>query len=126
MGLNSIKYLVVPKSLAMMVMMPCLTVLADLAGILGGAIFGIFQLDQTLAMYILATRDALVMRDISTGLVKSFVFGAVITTVGCYEGFAVQGGAEGVGKATTSSVVVSIFLVIVADLVFTAIFFYTT
>ncbi len=126
MGLNSIKYLVVPKSLAMMVMMPCLTVLADLAGILGGAIFGIVQLDQTLTMYFLATRDALVMRDISTGLVKSFVFGAVITTVGCYEGFAVQGGAEGVGKATTSSVVVSIFLVIVADLVFTAIFFYTT
>ena len=76
-------------------------------------------------MYVLATRDALVMRDISTGLVKSVIFGSIITTVGCHQGFSVQGGAEGVGKATTSSVVVSIFLVIVADLVFTAIFYYT-
>jgi phospholipid/cholesterol/gamma-HCH transport system permease protein len=125
MGLNAIKYLVVPKHLAMILMMPCLTILSDLAGILGGASFSIVQLDQTLRMYVLATRDALVMRDISTGLVKSVIFGSIITTVGCHEGFSVQGGAEGVGKATTSSVVVSIFLVIVADLVFTAIFYYT-
>jgi len=126
MGLNSIKYLVVPKYLAMVIMMPCLTLLSDLAGILGGAAFGIAQLDQTFSMYILATRDALVMRDISTGLVKSIVFGALITTIGCFEGFSVRGGAEGVGKATTSSVVVSIFFVIAADLVFTAIFYYTS
>lgn len=76
-------------------------------------------------MYVLATRDALVMRDISTGLVKSVVFGLTITTVGCYQGFSVRGGAEGVGKATTSSVVVSIFLVILADVLFTALFYYT-
>lgn len=125
MGLNSVKYLVVPKYLAMVIMLPCLTMLADVAGILGGAAFGVSQLDQTFSMYILATRDALVMRDISTGLVKSVVFGLIITTVGCHEGFSVSGGAEGVGKATTSSVVVSIFLVIVADLVFTALFYYT-
>jgi phospholipid/cholesterol/gamma-HCH transport system permease protein len=125
MGLNSIKHLVVPKYLAMIIMLPCLTMLSDVAGILGGAAFGVAQLDQTFSMYILATRDALVMRDISTGLVKSVVFGLIITTVGCHEGFSVSGGAEGVGKATTSSVVVSIFLVIVADLVFTALFYYT-
>ena len=70
-------------------------------------------------MFLTATRDALVMRDISTGLMKSVVFGLVITTVGCYEGFSVKGGAEGVGKATTSSVVVSIFLIIFADVIFT-------
>jgi phospholipid/cholesterol/gamma-HCH transport system permease protein len=126
MGLDSIKYLVVPKYLAMTIMMPCLTLLADLMGIIGGAAFGVVQLDQTLSLYLLATRDALVMRDISTGLVKSIVFGALITTVGCHEGFSVRGGAEGVGKATTSSVVVSIFLVIAADVVFTAIFYYTS
>lgn len=125
MGLNSVKYLVVPKYLAMLAMMPCLTVISDLAGLLGGAVFGMYQLDQTFSLYILATRDALVMRDISTGLVKSVVFGFIITKVGCYEGFSVQGGAEGVGKATTSSVVISIFLIIVADLVFTALFYYT-
>ena len=125
MGLNSVKYLVVPKYLAMLAMMPCLTVISDLAGLLGGAVFGMYQLDQTFSLYILATRDALVMRDISTGLVKSVVFGFIITQVGCYEGFAVEGGAEGVGKATTSSVVISIFLIIVADLAFTALFYYT-
>jgi phospholipid/cholesterol/gamma-HCH transport system permease protein len=125
MGLNSVKYLVVPKYLAMLAMMPCLTVISDLAGILGGSLFGMYQLDQTFLLYVLVTRDALVMRDISTGLVKSVVFGFIITKVGCYEGFSVQGGAEGVGKATTSSVVISIFLIIVADLVFTALFYYT-
>lgn len=125
MGLNSVKYLVVPKYLAMLAVMPCLTVISDLAGILGGAVFGVYQLGQTFSLYILATRDALVMRDISTGLVKSVVFGFIITKVGCYEGFAVKGGAEGVGKATTSSVVISIFLIIVADLAFTALFYYT-
>jgi phospholipid/cholesterol/gamma-HCH transport system permease protein len=125
-GLNSVKYLVVPKYLAMLLMMPCLTLVSDLSGILGGTVFGIYQLDQTFSMYVLATQEALVMRDISTGLVKSIVFGVIITKVGCYEGFSVRGGAEGVGRSTTSSVVVSIFLVILADLLFTALFYYTS
>ncbi len=126
MGLNSIKYLVVPKYLAMLVMMPCLTILSDVAGILGGGFFEVYQLDQTFPMFLAATRDALVMRDIWTGLVKSLVFGVIIAEVGCYEGFSVRGGAEGVGKATTSSVVMSIFLVILADVLFTSLFYYTT
>jgi phospholipid/cholesterol/gamma-HCH transport system permease protein len=125
MGLNSVKFLVVPKYLAMLVMMPCLTLLSDLAGILGGGLFEILQLDQSFVTFLLATRDALVMRDIWTGLIKSLVFALIITKVGCYEGFSVRGGAEGVGKATTSSVVVSIFLVIFADVLFTALFYYT-
>jgi phospholipid/cholesterol/gamma-HCH transport system permease protein len=126
MGLNSVRYLVVPKYLALLIMMPCLTLLSDLAGIIGGGIFEIYQLDQTFAMFLTATRDALVMRDITTGLIKSLVFGLIITEVGCYEGFTVRGGAEGVGKSTTSSVVVSIFLIIFADVIFTAIFYYTS
>jgi phospholipid/cholesterol/gamma-HCH transport system permease protein len=125
MGLNAVKYLVVPKYLAMVVMMPCLTMISDMAGMMGGATFAAAQLDQTFTLYASATADALVMKDISTGLVKSVVFGMVITTVGCYEGFHVRGGAEGVGKATTSAVVVSIFSVILADLIFTALFYYT-
>jgi phospholipid/cholesterol/gamma-HCH transport system permease protein len=125
MGLNSVRYLVVPKFLAMLVMMPCLTLISDLSGILGGALFGISQLDQTLTMYLTATRDSLAMQDISTGLVKSLVFGLIIASIGCYEGFSVHGGAEGVGKATTSSVVISIFLVIFADVIFTTIFYFT-
>lgn len=126
MGLNSVRFLVVPKYLALLLMMPCLTLLSDLAGILGGGLFAIAQLDQNFSLFLIATRDALVMRDISTGLIKSIVFGIIIAKVGCYEGFSVRGGAEGVGKATTSSVVVSIFLIIVADLFFTALFYYTS
>lgn len=126
MGLNSVKYLVVPKYLALLVMMPCLTILSDVAGILGGGLFQMYQLDQSFRMFLAATRDSLVMRDIWTGLIKSLVFGLIIAKVGCYEGFSVRGGAEGVGKATTSSVVISIFLVIAADVVFTALFYYTS
>ncbi|MFZ0963507.1 MAG: ABC transporter permease [Terriglobia bacterium] len=126
MGLESVRYLVVPKYLAMLVMMPCLTVLSDVAGILGGATFEMAQLNKTFAMCLWATRDALLMRDITTGLIKSLVFGLIITTIGCFEGFSVKGGAEGVGKATTSSVVISIFLIILADVVFTAVFYYTS
>jgi len=125
MGLNSVRFLVVPKYLAMLVMMPCLTLFSDLSGILGGALFEIVQLDKTFSMCLTATRDALEMHDITTGLIKSVVFGLIITTIGCKEGFSVQGGAEGVGKATTSSVVVSIFLIILADVIFTAIFYFT-
>ncbi len=106
-------------------MMPCLTILSDLSGILGGALFEVLQLHQSFLIFLSATQEALVMRDITTGLVKSLVFGLIITGVGCYEGFAVKGGAEGVGKATTSSVVVSIFLIIFADVIFTGIFYYT-
>ena len=126
MGLNSVKYLVVPKYLSMLVMMPCLTLISDFSGILGGGLFETYQLGQPLAQVLASTRDSLLMRDIWTGLIKSLVFGLIITKVGCYEGFSVRGGAEGVGKATTSSVVVSIFLVILADVIFTALFYYTT
>jgi phospholipid/cholesterol/gamma-HCH transport system permease protein len=126
MGLNSVRYLVVPKYLAMVVMMPCLTLISDLSGILGGAFFEIAQLDKSFSMCLTATQNALEMHDITTGLIKSVVFGLIITTIGCKEGFSVKGGAEGVGKATTSSVVLSIFLIIFADVVFTAIFYYTS
>src|SRR5271157_5345692 len=120
MGLDRVRYLVVPKFIAMTIMMPCLALIADLSGIVGGAIFEILQLDQSVATILINNRDALEMRDIWTGLIKSVVFGLIITNVGCHEGFSVRGGAEGVGKATTSSVVISIFLVIFADVIFTA------
>ena len=83
MGLDSLRYLVVPKYVAMLVMMPCLTLISDLSGILGGAAFEIVQLDKTFSMCLSATRDALAMHDITTGLIKSMVFGLIITTIGC-------------------------------------------
>jgi phospholipid/cholesterol/gamma-HCH transport system permease protein len=125
MGLSSVRFLVVPKYLSMLLMMPCLTMLSDLAGILGGLLFSVLQLGQSLALVWNSTIDSLSMQDIWTGLIKSLVFGAVITEVGCFEGFSVRGGAEGVGKSTTASVVNSIIMVIAADVVFTTLFYYT-
>lgn len=125
MALNPVQFLVTPKFLAMVVMMPCLTVWADFMGVMGGALFGISNAEFTFSGYIRATIDALLMRDIVTGLIKSVMFGMVITAVGCHEGFSTGAGAEEVGRSTTAAVVMSIFLVIAVDLVFTALFYFT-
>jgi phospholipid/cholesterol/gamma-HCH transport system permease protein len=126
MALHPIAFLVTPKLLAMLLMMPCLTIWADFMGVLGGSVFGMAGADYTFGTYFVATRDSLYMRDIITGLVKSIVFGLVITGVGCQEGFATGAGSEEVGRATTSAVVTSIFLIVLVDLVFTAIFYVTS
>ena len=124
MAIDPVHFLVTPKFLAMIVMLPCLTIWANTMGVLGGALFGVAQADFTWGRYIKASLDALFLRDIVTGLIKSVMFGITITAVGCYEGLATGAGAEQVGKSTTRAVVVSIFLVILVDLVFTALFFF--
>ncbi len=125
MAVNPVQFLVTPKFLAMVVMMPCLTTWADFMGVLGGSLFGVSSAGFTFSSYIRATLDALLMRDILTGLIKSVMFGMVITAVGCHEGFSTGAGAEEVGRSTTAAVVMSIFLVIAVDLVFTALFYFT-
>ena len=124
MAIHPVDFLVTPKFLAMIVMLPCLTIWANSMGILGGALFGVAQANFTLTRYIRASLDALFLRDIVTGLVKSVMFGITITAVGCYEGLTTGAGAEQVGRSTTRAVVVSIFLVILVDLVFTILFFF--
>jgi phospholipid/cholesterol/gamma-HCH transport system permease protein len=126
MALDPIDFLVTPKMLAMLIMMPCLTIWSDFMGILGGCLFGVIGADFTPGSYLAATVDALYTRDILTGLVKSVMFGLVITAVGCQEGFATGSGSEDVGRSTTTAVVRSILLVVVIDLVFTAIFYVAT
>jgi phospholipid/cholesterol/gamma-HCH transport system permease protein len=123
MALNPVQFLVTPKFLALIVMMPCLTTWADLMGVFGGALFGITSANFTMVSYFRATIDALLLRDIVTGLIKSVMFGIVITAVGCHEGFSTGAGAEQVGRSTTSAVVMSIFMVVVVDLIFTALFY---
>jgi phospholipid/cholesterol/gamma-HCH transport system permease protein len=125
MALRPVAFLVAPKFLAMVLMVPCLTVWADFMGVMGGCLFGVTGADFTFASYLLATRDALVLHDITTGLIKSALFAVVITAVGCQEGFATGAGAEEVGRSTTEAVVKSIFLVIAVDLVFTGLFYFT-
>src|ERR1700688_3975154 len=124
MAIDRVHFLVAPKFLAMVVMLPCLTIWANTMGILGGALFGVTQADFTLARYVQASIESLYLRDIFSGLVKSVMFGIVITAVGCFEGLSTGGGAEQVGRSTTRSVVISILLVVVVDLVFTGIFFF--
>ena len=124
MAIHPVDFLVTPKFLAMIVMLPCLTIWANSMGILGGALFGVAQANFTWTRYIRASLDALYLRDIVTGLVKSVMFGITITAVGCYEGLSTGAGAEQVGQSTTRAVVVSIFLVILVDLVFTILFFF--
>jgi phospholipid/cholesterol/gamma-HCH transport system permease protein len=104
-------------------MLPCLTIWGNFMGILGGSLFGVAQADFTFWRYIIASIDALFLRDVITGLVKSFMFGVTITAVGCLEGLNTTGGAEQVGRSTTRAVVISIFLVILVDLVFTMLFY---
>jgi phospholipid/cholesterol/gamma-HCH transport system permease protein len=123
MGLDPVEYLVLPRVLAMGIMLPCLTVLADVVGILGGLTVGRLSLGIPAALYMEQTFRALLLKDVFSGLLKSVVFAGIIAGVGCYQGFRVEGGAEGVGRRTTASVVVSIFLIIAADLVFTVTFY---
>jgi len=125
MAISPVAFLVAPKFLAMLVMVPCLTIWADCMGVMGGCLFGVAGANFTVLSYLQATRDALVLQDISTGLAKSALFSVVITAVGCQEGFSTGAGAEEVGRSTTEAVVKSIFLVIAVDLVFTALFYLT-
>lgn len=124
MGVDPVRYLVVPRFIALVLMVPALTAFSNLIGILGGYIIGHYSLDIDTTYYMSRTFEALVVKDIKTGLIKSVSFGAIISLMGCYQGLIVKGGAEGVGKATTLSVVCSIILVIGVDCLWNAIFYF--
>jgi len=123
-ALNPIRFLVVPRALAVVVMVPCVVLVGDLVGIFGGYIVGVGMLGIEHGQYVDLTLDFLRNKDFFTGGVKSVVFGLIISLVACHEGFRVRGGAEGVGKATTSSVVMSIIFIIIADVLITSLFYY--
>lgn len=118
-GIEPVRYLVAPPLIALLIMMPIVTIFADVAAILGGALYSVGHLDLTLKAYLIASVDALVIEDIMQGLAKSVVFGLVIAVVGVGSGFTVQGGAEGVGRATTKAVVLAISWLVVTNMVFT-------
>jgi phospholipid/cholesterol/gamma-HCH transport system permease protein len=125
MGLNPIKFLVAPKFLAMVWAVPCVTLAAMLIMIAGGWTAGVVIVGVDSSIYFDQTVNSLVEKDLFTGLVKSVFFAVAICWVGVYRGFQVEGGAEGVGRKTTSSVVTSIFMIIIIDLVFTVLFYFT-
>jgi len=121
---NPVKYLVVPRFIALSLMLPILTLYADAIGILGSYIICVLRLGISSTMYLRVTFEALWYKDIFTGLVKTVFFGMIIAIISCYEGFNVKGGAEGVGRATTRSVVFSFIMIIIADCIFTALFYF--
>ncbi|MGB3113456.1 MAG: ABC transporter permease, partial [Candidatus Omnitrophota bacterium] len=121
---NPVKYLVVPRFFALLIMVPLLTIYADFFGMLGGYLIGVGKLNISHFMYVKMTFDPLKIKDIATGLIKSISFAVIICVISCYEGMRTEGGAEGVGRATTASVVRSFILIIVADCFFTALFYF--
>lgn len=121
---NPIQYLVVPRLIALVIMVPLLTIYADFFGIIGGYLIGVGKLNITHAMYVKMTFEPLALKDVMTGLIKSISFAVIICIIACFEGINSEGGAEGVGRATTASVVRSFILIIVADCFFTALFYF--
>jgi phospholipid/cholesterol/gamma-HCH transport system permease protein len=117
MGINPVRFLAVPALLAMLVMLPALTVLSDFIGLLGAGLYVSADLGLSMAAYWEQTRAVLDEGDLLHGLYKSALFAVLITVIGVVNGASVQGGAEGVGRATTRSVVHSIAAIVIADMV---------
>lgn len=124
MGIDPIRYLVSPRVIAVALALPCLTLLGDLVGIVGGCVVGMISLDLTPVSFFNEVQKVLELSDIAQGLIKSLAFGVEIATVGCFRGFQVRGGAENVGRATTSAVVTSIFILTVTDACFAVLFYH--
>ena len=122
MGLEPMELLVIPRVLGLMIMLPVLIIVADLAGILGGALASLVTMDLDFAAFLTRMQETANINNFYVGLVKAPFFAAAIALVGCFHGYQVTGSAESVGRLTTTSVVKSIFIVIIIDAVF-AIFF---
>ncbi|GBE04980.1 MAG TPA: ABC transporter permease [Nitrospirae bacterium] len=112
---NPVKYLVVPRFLSGTVMLPFLTVISDIVGIIGGYIVTVTILGASSTTYMRTTWDYLEMQDIYAGLIKACFFGASMALICCHKGFYTKGGAEGVGKATTGAVVLSFMTILISD-----------
>jgi phospholipid/cholesterol/gamma-HCH transport system permease protein len=120
LAVNPIQYLVTPRFIAGIVMLPLLTVFSDFIGIVGGYAISVNMLGANAGVYLRRTTQYLEMEDIFGGLLKAAVFGGIIAGVSCYKGFQADGGAEGVGRATTGAVVVSEMLILISNYFVTA------
>jgi phospholipid/cholesterol/gamma-HCH transport system permease protein len=115
LGLNPVELLVLPRVLAMLVVLPALTLVAMLSGLLGGGVVCAMTLDVSPMMFINMVQENVAVQHFLVGMVKAPVFAFLIAVIGCAEGFKVTGSAQSVGEHTTSSVVQSIFMVILVD-----------
>ncbi len=122
LGLDPYAYLVFPRMITLVVVLPLLTILADAIGIVGGVLVAMLGLDITANAYLIETRKAVELWDVFSGCLKTMFFGLSIALIACQRGLATRGGAEGVGRATTSAVVTSLFAIVVVDAIFTVLF----
>src|SRR5580700_4048478 len=125
MGIDPVEFVLAPKFLAALIMLPCLTIVSNACGILAGGAFMRITTGMEFGVYISGVLHSIAMRDVVTGLVKSLAFATIIVNVGSLEGLRVRGGPDAVGRSATSAVVKSTFLVILADVGFTTLFYLT-
>lgn len=123
-AIHPIRFLVLPRLLATTLMMICVVVVADYTGVAGGMVVSRWVLGANLDQYVRLTFEAPQVRDFVTGLIKAGVFGALLSAIACHLGLSVTGGAQGVGVATTRTVVLTIVALAIVDLIFTGIFYY--
>ena len=124
MAFEPVEFVLAPKYLAALVAVPCLSVVSALFGILAGGLFMFFSTHLGLLLYFRNVLTSIELRDVVAGMIKSLAFATIIAHVGCLEGLRVRGGPDAVGRSTTSAVVRSTFLVIIADAIFTTIFYF--
>jgi phospholipid/cholesterol/gamma-HCH transport system permease protein len=123
LNVNPMKYLVVPRVLAGFIMLPILVFIADIIGVMGGWLVGVYVLDFSSASYINQTLDFVTWADVNSGLIKAAVFGLIVTIMGCYNGYHSGRGAQGVGRATTNAVVSSAILILIFNYILTQVLF---
>jgi len=123
MAINPVRYLVVPRVIAAFIMLPVMTIFSDAIAIFGGWVVATTSIGMSSHTYTQSLKDFFLIKDFMSGLIKAFFFGGIIGTMGCYYGFATEGGAEGVGIATTRAVVASCVLVLISDYVLANVLF---
>jgi len=123
MAINPVKYLLVPRVVATTVVVPILTAISDFIGIVGGYFVGVILLKINAGAFVANIEKHLEVSDIINGIIKAAVFGLILSLICCYKGYNVRGGAEGVGRATTQSVVISSVVILMADYILTALLF---
>jgi phospholipid/cholesterol/gamma-HCH transport system permease protein len=123
MAIHPVRFLVVPRVVAAVVMLPVITVFANAIAVFGGYVVSVSSVGVSSHTYVVGLKQFFYMKDLWSGLIKAFFFGAIISTMGCYYGFATEGGAEGVGVATMRAVVASCVLILITDYVLANVLF---
>ena len=123
MAINPVRYLVVPRVIAAIIMLPILVMIANAVAVFGGYVVAVTSIGVTTHTYVTGLKDFFYMKDLMSGLIKAVFFGGIIGWMGCYHGFRTEGGAEGVGVATTRAVVSSCVLVLISDYVLANVLF---